>query len=192
MKKSTERSSRSRSVYRELNKRCLKSLDTWNVPVPPAEPFVTARGWTAGFVRKPGAARAWLSKRWKDLKLRGLPKGPKNERVLRMIVIDEEVAGWVAIALRQSHADQKRFREAEIKKLNTEHERVQRVLDTLYDDRLEQRIDLAFFERKSRQWRDDQSAIRGDIERHQTATESFMEAGVRIIELSQRLHSIVC
>lgn len=107
-----------------------------------------------------------------------------------MIVIDEEVAGWVAIALRQSHADQKRFREAEIKKLNTEHERVQRVLDTLYDDRLEQRIDLAFFERKSRQWRDDQSAIRGDIERHQTATESFMEAGVRIIELSQRLHSM--
>jgi hypothetical protein len=33
-------------------------------------------------------------------------------------------------------------------------------------------------------------AIRRDIERHQKATESFMEAGVRIIELSQRLHSM--
>ena len=46
------------------------------------------------------------------------------ERVLRMIVIDEEVSGWVTTALRQSHADQKRFREAEIKKLNAEHERI--------------------------------------------------------------------
>jgi DNA invertase Pin-like site-specific DNA recombinase len=112
------------------------------------------------------------------------------ERVLRTIVIDEEVAGWVAIALRQSHADQMRFREAEIKKLNAEHERIQKALDTLYDDRIERRIDLAFFERKSQQWRDEQSAIRWDIERHQTATESFMDAGVRIIELSQKLHSM--
>jgi len=112
------------------------------------------------------------------------------ERVLRMIVIDEEVAGWVATALRQSHSEQKRFRETEIKKLNAEHERVQKAVDTLYEDRIEGRIDLAFFERKSQQWRDEQSAIRRDIERHQTATESFMEAGVRIIELSQKLHSM--
>jgi hypothetical protein len=107
-----------------------------------------------------------------------------------MIVIDEEVAGWVAIALRQSHADQKRFREDEIRKLNAEHERIQTALDTLYDDRIERRIDLAFFERKSQQWRDEQAAIRRDLERHRDATESFMEAGVRIIELSQRLHSM--
>jgi hypothetical protein len=72
----------------------------------------------------------------------------------------------MASALRQSHADQKRFRQAEIKKLNSEHERLQTVLDTLYDDRLERRIHLAFFERKSLQWRDEQSAIRRDIERH--------------------------
>ena len=112
------------------------------------------------------------------------------ERVLRMIVIDEEVAGWVATALRQSHSDQKRFRETEIKKLNAEHERIQKALDTLYDDRLESRIDLAFFERKSQQLRDEQTAIRRDMERHQTATVSFMDAGVRIIELSQKLHSM--
>ena len=112
------------------------------------------------------------------------------ERVLRMIVIDDEIAGWVAAALRQSHADQKRFRETEIKKLNADDKRIQMALDTLYDDRLEHRIDLAFFERQSRRLQDDQSAIRRHIESHQTATESFMESGVRIIELSQRLHSM--
>jgi hypothetical protein len=73
--------------------------------------------------------------------------------------------------LRHSHADQKRYREAKIKKLHQEHERIQEALDTLYDDRLRRRIDLAFFERKSQQWRDEQSAIRRDLERHQEATE---------------------
>jgi site-specific DNA recombinase len=106
-----------------------------------------------------------------------------------MIVIDEEAAGWVSAALRESHTDQTRFREAEIKKLNAEHARLRTSLDTLYEDRIDGRIDLDFFERKSRQWRDEQFAIQRDIERHQTATESCMEAGVRIIELAQKLHS---
>src|SRR5579872_4461743 len=56
------------------------------------------------------------------------------------------------------------------------------------DDRLEHRIDLPFFQRQSQRLRDDQSAIRRNIESHQTATESFMESGVSIIELSQRPH----
>src|ERR1700683_2992271 len=84
----------------------------------------------------------------------------------------------------------KALRETEIKKLNAEHERIQKALDTLYDDRIELRIDLAFFERRSQPWRDEQSEIRRDIERHKTATESFMEVGVKLIELSQRLHSM--
>jgi hypothetical protein len=80
--------------------------------------------------------------------------------------------------------------EAEIKMLNADHEGTRTALDALYDDRLEHRIDLAFFERQSRRLRDDQSAIGRNIESHQTATESFMESGVRIIELSPRLHSM--
>jgi hypothetical protein len=47
---------------------------------PPAEPFETARGWIAGFRRDKPAARAWLSKRWAELNLPSLPRGPKNPR----------------------------------------------------------------------------------------------------------------
>jgi hypothetical protein len=47
---------------------------------PPAEPFATAFGWMAGFRRDKTAARAWLSKRWRELNLPPLPRGPKNPR----------------------------------------------------------------------------------------------------------------
>jgi hypothetical protein len=57
-----------------------ESLDGRHVVIPPAEPFVAARGWIAGFRRDDGAARAWLSKRWTGLKLSPLPRGPKNPK----------------------------------------------------------------------------------------------------------------
>jgi len=57
-----------------------QSLDNRHVPLPPAEPFHSARGWMAGFRRDRSAARSWLSKRWSELNLTPLPKGPKSQR----------------------------------------------------------------------------------------------------------------
>jgi hypothetical protein len=57
-----------------------QALDGRHVVIPPAEPFVTARGWIAGFRRDAAAARAWLSKRWAELNLAPLPRGPKNPK----------------------------------------------------------------------------------------------------------------
>jgi hypothetical protein len=57
-----------------------QSLEGRHVVIPPAEPFTAARGWIAGFRRDAAAARAWLSKRWAELNLPPLPRGPKNPR----------------------------------------------------------------------------------------------------------------
>jgi hypothetical protein len=57
-----------------------QSLDDRHVSLPLAEPFLSARGWTAAFRRDPLAARSWLSKRWSELKLAPLPRGPKSQR----------------------------------------------------------------------------------------------------------------
>ncbi len=56
----------------------LQSLDGRRVVTPPAEPFMTARGWMLGFGRNEAAARSWLSKRWAELNLPSLPRGPKK------------------------------------------------------------------------------------------------------------------
>jgi hypothetical protein len=55
------------------------SLDDRHVVIPLAEPFVTAKGWMAGFSLNSAAARAWLSKRWTELNLPPLPRGPKGQ-----------------------------------------------------------------------------------------------------------------
>jgi hypothetical protein len=57
-----------------------RSLDGRSVVIPPAEPFATARGWMAGFRLDSAAARAWLSKRWAELNLPPLPRGPKSAK----------------------------------------------------------------------------------------------------------------
>jgi hypothetical protein len=69
--------------------------------------------------------------------------------VPRLIVIGEEVVQWVADGFGQSHADEKRFRDEKAR-----HE-------AMYEDRLDGRVDAAFFDRKSREWREDQSRIPG-------------------------------
>jgi len=57
-----------------------QSLDRRSVPIPMAEPFMAAHGWNSGYRLCPAAARAWLSKRWAELKLPLLPRGPKKQR----------------------------------------------------------------------------------------------------------------
>jgi hypothetical protein len=56
----------------------LQSLEERRVVTPPAEPFLSANGWLAGFRRDQAAARAWLSKRWAKSQLPPLPRGPKT------------------------------------------------------------------------------------------------------------------
>ena len=60
----------------------------------------------------------------------------------------------------------------------------------MYEDRLDGRVDLAFFDRKSREWRDEQSRILREIEGHHAANESYIEAGIRILELSRNMHRL--
>ena len=55
-----------------------QSLEGRHIAIPLAEPFLPARGWMAGFRKAPVAARAWLSKRWRELDLPPLPRGPKG------------------------------------------------------------------------------------------------------------------
>lgn len=56
-----------------------QTLEARRVVTPPAEPFMAARGWMAGFRLDPSAARSWLSKRWAELNLPPLPRGPKKK-----------------------------------------------------------------------------------------------------------------
>jgi hypothetical protein len=61
-------------------KEVFQALKSRDVTIPMAKPFESAGGWIKGFQQDPARARAWLSKRWKELNRPPLPRGPKNEK----------------------------------------------------------------------------------------------------------------
>ena len=107
--------------------------------------------------------------------------------LIRGLAFDDEVLEWVTLALRQSHADEKRFHDDAIARLQAEHTRLQGRIDTMYLDKLDGRVDAAFFDRKAAEWRTEQDRVLRAIGDHQAANQSYMEQGVRILELARRL-----
>ena len=57
--------------------------------------------------------------------------------LLKGLIFDDQVMDWIVDALHQSHADEKRFREDAIIRLQEEQSKIQNRLDRLYDDRLD-------------------------------------------------------
>lgn len=106
--------------------------------------------------------------------------------MLRQLSLDEEVLAWITEALRASHADERRFHDEAVAKLKADHQRIQNRLDVLYEDKLDGRIDTAFFDRKAKEFRAQQNTLLKSIEDHQSANQSYMEEGIRILELASR------
>jgi site-specific DNA recombinase len=105
--------------------------------------------------------------------------------LLGRLSFDDEALEWVREALHASHADEAREHEAAIDRLHAEHKRLQSRLDAMYIDKLDGRVDAAFYERMSTSWREEQTRCLREIERHQAANESYMDEGVRLLELAR-------
>ena len=71
---------------------------------------------------------------------------------LKSLYFDDEVLEWVTKALRQSHEDEKRHHDEAIARLQAEYKKLQNRIDAMYEDKLDGRIDVAFFDRKAADW----------------------------------------
>jgi hypothetical protein len=105
--------------------------------------------------------------------------------LLGRLHFDDEVLAWVRGALHVSHADKRREQEEAVARLRAEYDRLQRRLDAMYVDKLDGCVDAAFFDKMSAEWRAEQNRCQREIDRHQEADKSYMEEGVRILELAR-------
>jgi hypothetical protein len=105
--------------------------------------------------------------------------------LLDRLTFDDEVLEWVREALTHSHADERRDHERAVERLKAEHERLQERIHAMYVDKLDGRIDAAFFDRMSAEWRAEQARCLHEIERHSAADQSYLEEGVRVLELAK-------
>ena len=60
----------------------------------------------------------------------------------------------------------------------------------MYVDKLDGLVDVAFFEKMSNQWRDEQNRCLREIERHQEADKSYMDEGVQLLELARKAQTL--
>ena len=104
---------------------------------------------------------------------------------LRALRLDDEVLEWVKTALLSSHADEQEHHRAAMTRLQGEYDKLQRRIDAAYEDRLDGRIDPVFFDRKAREWRQEQGRIRRDIARHEAADQGYIEQGIALLELAR-------
>jgi site-specific DNA recombinase len=105
--------------------------------------------------------------------------------MLGRLKFDDEVLEWVCEALDASHADERREHDDAMKRLRAEYDRLQNRIHAMYVDKLDGKINDDFFERMSAEWRAEQDRCLREIERHQTADQSYLEEGLRILELAR-------
>ena len=106
---------------------------------------------------------------------------------LGAIRLDEEVVKWVTKALKEGHRDEKKYHDDMISSLQRQYRKLQDRIDGMYLDKLDGVVTQDFYDKKSKEWREEQADIIRKIESHQGANESYLEEGVRILELSQRV-----
>ena len=60
----------------------------------------------------------------------------------------------------------------------------------MYIDKLDGRVDGAFFDKMSAEWREEQNRCQREIDRHREAEQSYMDEGVQILELARNAQSL--
>jgi site-specific DNA recombinase len=110
--------------------------------------------------------------------------------LLGQLQFDNEVLEWVREALHASHIDERHEHEEAIKRLQAEHKRIGDRINAMYLDKLDGRVDGAFFDKTSAEWREQQNRCLREIERHQSAEQSYMDEGVQILELARNARTL--
>jgi site-specific DNA recombinase len=116
--------------------------------------------------------------------------GDRFSQLLGRLTFDEEVLAWVRNALVVSHADERREHKAAIGRLRAECDRLQSRIHAMYVDKLDGKVDGAFFDRMSAEWRAEQDRCLHEIERHRAADQSYLEEGVRLLELARNAQGL--
>jgi hypothetical protein len=103
-------------------------------------------------------------------------------RGLSQLAIASETLSWLERAVGESDKTEAGAREQALKQLKAERDRLQGRIETMYLDRLDGRISAAFFDEKSKEWREQQKQI--EVRMAQLATTELRSAteAVQIIK----------
>src|SRR5262249_26693148 len=97
-----------------------------------------------------------------------------------------KIANQIREELIKSAKEEGTHREDKLKQLISEHDHLQRRIETAYIDKLDSRIESEMFYRMSAEWKTRQDQINTELARLEKADSVFMDKGLAILELCQR------
>lgn len=113
----------------------------------------------------------------------------KLGELVKKIRIEPKIIDWLKEALLMSHKDEQEYHNSQIKSLQAQYNKLQHRLDKIYIDKLDGIVTTEFYQEKTNEWKDEQSKILINIERHKEANTNYFEKGIRILELAQKAYS---
>ncbi len=109
---------------------------------------------------------------------------------LKRLRVTQERAEWILQALKDSHTDQQKSRESDLRRLRAEHDELERRISLAYEDRLTGTVPESFWKAKYAEYRERQEGIAAIIAALDSAEDGYLETAGRILELSQRAYSL--
>ncbi len=106
--------------------------------------------------------------------------------ILRDLVIPKPVLEWLGDAVLESDWTEQATREQAIKRLQARYEQIQARIETMYQDRLDGRIDTKFFDSHAAEWRCEQETILGKIRDIQSAAPAPVDQAIDMLQLTSR------
>jgi len=126
---------------------------------------------------------------------KGWVKEPEVEKQLlsgfdNLKLKNSHIVDWLKKALKESHQDEIEYHNSAVGQLEARYEAIQKRMDKLYDDKLDEKITPDFYARKFKQYSDEKDEIAESIKRHSTASTGYLNLGINLYELSQRAKEI--
>jgi len=110
--------------------------------------------------------------------------------LVKAVRVDEGTVEWVVAALKESHRDEMAYHGEQVARLQGEIAKLQARMDAAYEDKLDGGISEEFWQRKSGEWRRQRMELQAAVERHQRASECYLDAGVQVLGLAQRAYEL--
>jgi len=112
----------------------------------------------------------------------------KLGELVKKIKVEPRIIDWLKEALLMSHKDEQEYHSSQIKSLQEQYNKLQRRLDRIYIDKLDEVVTTEFYQEKTNEWKDEQNNILININKHKDANTNYFEQGIRILELAQKAY----
>ncbi len=107
-------------------------------------------------------------------------------KILESIHVDERTAALIKQALKESHKDKKEYHEHALTQLQKQYNKLQERLDKAYEDKLDGLLSNDDWNKKTAEWKKQQTEITVRIDAHRKSNHNYYEDGTKIIELASK------